>query len=137
MNILTTGGAGFIGFHLARFHTAWGDLVHVRDNLFKSEGRLDPDLDLLKQDPNVRVHLLNWLRGRKSIGPHCYPSASEVYAGCEVVGLLSISRRFAAVTSSSSAPHTRLERTVICRARKSMTSGASLMPDLSGPKPGG
>ena len=138
MNVLITGGAGFIGYHLGRFHAAQGDTVHLVDNLFKSEGRPDPDFDLLKQEPNVRVHLLDltrpitglsitepldvvyhlaaingtrlfyeipydvarvnllvtinlldWLRGR-AVGRVVYTSTSEVYAGCEAVGLLPI-----------------------------------------------
>ena len=112
--------------------------MHLVDNLFKSEGRPDSDFDLLKQEPNVRVHLLDltrpvtdlsiperldvvyhlaaingtrlfyeipydvartnllvtinlldWLRGR-SVGRIVYTSTSEVYAGCEAVGLLPI-----------------------------------------------
>lgn len=39
MHILITGGAGFIGSHLAEHHLAKGDSVHVVDNL--STGRLD------------------------------------------------------------------------------------------------
>lgn len=138
MNVLITGGAGFIGFHLAKYHASLGDQVHVVDNLFKSEGRQDPDFDRLKQGPNVHVHLLDltrplsaldiqepldivyhlaaingtrlfyeipydvartnllvtmnlldWVRGR-SVGRIVYTSTSEVYAGCEAVGLLSI-----------------------------------------------
>ncbi|HCJ50933.1 MAG TPA: nucleoside-diphosphate sugar epimerase [Gallionella sp.] len=39
MHILITGGAGFIGSHLAEYHLNKGDTVHVVDNL--STGRLD------------------------------------------------------------------------------------------------
>src|ERR1022692_2514787 len=62
MNVLITGGAGFIGFHLARFHAARGDCIHLVDNLFKAEGRQDPAFELLKQVPGVRVHLLDLTR---------------------------------------------------------------------------
>lgn len=138
MNVLITGGAGFIGFHLARFHAALGDQVHLMDNLFKSEGRRDPELESFLERPNVRMHvvdltrpladidigdslgivyhlaaingtrlfyeipyevarinllatinLLDWLRGR-TVGRILYTSTSEVYAGCEAVGLLAI-----------------------------------------------
>ncbi len=138
MRILITGGAGFIGFHLARYHAGRGDEVHLMDNLFKSEGRRDRDLDALLERPNVRmhvldltqplvsvdisgeldivyhlaaingtrlfyeipydvarinllatIHLLDWLRGR-AVGRILYTSTSEVYAGCEAVGLLTI-----------------------------------------------
>ena len=138
MNILITGGAGFIGYHLARFHAGRGDQVHLMDNLFKSEGRRDPDFELLTQLPNVQMHqldltkplvdvnigdsldivyhlaaingtrlfyeipydvarinllttinLLDWLKGR-AVGRLLYTSTSEVYAGCEALGLLPI-----------------------------------------------
>ncbi|HJW93100.1 MAG TPA: SDR family oxidoreductase, partial [Thermoanaerobaculia bacterium] len=137
MNILITGGAGFIGFHLARYHAERGDTVHLMDNLFKTEGARDADLDALLQKPNVRmhfvdmtqplsaeidgaldivyhlaaingtrlfyeipydvartnvlatIHLLDWLRGR-TVGRILYTSTSEVYAGCEALGLLTI-----------------------------------------------
>src|SRR5437660_999007 len=59
MNVLITGGAGFIGFHLARFHAERGDHVHLIDNLFKTQGRLDPDFDRLKALPNVSSHLVD------------------------------------------------------------------------------
>ena len=36
MNILITGGAGFIGLHLAKFHLELGDSVYIIDNLFKT-----------------------------------------------------------------------------------------------------
>lgn len=39
MHVLITGGAGFIGSHLAEFHLAKGDAVHVVDDL--STGRLE------------------------------------------------------------------------------------------------
>jgi nucleoside-diphosphate-sugar epimerase len=61
-NILITGGAGFIGHHLARYHAELGDRVHLMDNLFKSEGRRDPDLDALLQRPNVQMHLVDLTR---------------------------------------------------------------------------
>jgi nucleoside-diphosphate-sugar epimerase len=138
MNVLITGGAGFIGFHLANFHAKRGDKVHLIDNLFKTEGKGDPDFEALKQLRNVSVHLLDltkpldvlnisepldivyhlaaingtrlfyeipytvartnllatlhlldWVKGKK-VGRLLYTSTSEVYAGCESVGLLKI-----------------------------------------------
>jgi len=62
MNVLITGGAGFIGFHLARFHAARGDRVHVMDSLFKSQGRPDPELEQLHREPGVRAHILDLTR---------------------------------------------------------------------------
>lgn len=138
MNVLITGGAGFIGFHLASFHAERGDTVHVLDNFFKTAGHSDPDWDRLAAHPNVRLHrvdltkpldaldvpgpldiayhlaaingtrlfyeipyevartnllasinLLDWLKGRR-VGRLVYTSTSEVYAGAEAVGLLTI-----------------------------------------------
>jgi nucleoside-diphosphate-sugar epimerase len=136
MRILITGGAGFIGYHLARHHADAGDAVHLMDNFFKAGGAADADLEALLQRPNVEmhvadmtrpldvalddldvvyhlaaingtrlfyeipydvarvnllatIHLLDWLRGR-SVGRLLYTSTSEVYAGCEAVGLLQI-----------------------------------------------
>lgn len=56
MNILITGGTGFIGFHLARLHREHDDQVWLLDNLAKTGGQSDPDLDALLADPGV--HLL-------------------------------------------------------------------------------
>jgi UDP-glucose 4-epimerase/UDP-glucuronate decarboxylase len=50
---LLTGGAGFIGYHLARRFAERGDEVHLLDNL--SRGRRDPDLEALLARPNVRL----------------------------------------------------------------------------------
>lgn len=47
MNILITGGAGFIGFYLACFHAGRGDNVVILDNFFKSSGRKDPEFEAL------------------------------------------------------------------------------------------
>jgi UDP-glucose 4-epimerase/UDP-glucuronate decarboxylase len=54
MNILITGGAGFIGYHLAQHHAGLGDQVFIVDNLFKTEGSTDEDLGLLLARPNVK-----------------------------------------------------------------------------------
>jgi nucleoside-diphosphate-sugar epimerase len=62
LNVLITGGAGFIGYHLARYHAERGDQVHLMDNLFKSEGRRDPDLDALLERENVRMHVVDLTR---------------------------------------------------------------------------
>ena len=136
--VLITGGAGFIGYHLARFHAGRGDRVILLDNLFKTDGRMDEELHALLQAPGVdyravdltqgppplgdlppldlvyhlaaingtqlfydipyqlaraqllmTIHLLQALEGRK-VGALVYASTSEVYAGCEAVGLLRI-----------------------------------------------
>ena len=38
-NILITGAAGFIGFHLAKFHEKKGDKLFLLDNFFKSKSK--------------------------------------------------------------------------------------------------
>lgn len=55
MNILITGGAGFIGLHLARFHAARGDQVAIFDNFFKG-GHPDGEFETLCRLPNVRFY---------------------------------------------------------------------------------
>lgn len=55
--VLITGGAGFIGYHLAYFHARRDDEVHIVDNLFKSKTRRRDGLlnDLLARK-NVHFH---------------------------------------------------------------------------------
>jgi len=53
MKHLLTGGAGFIGYHLARRLADQGDEVHLVDDL--SRGRLDSELSELLARPNVRL----------------------------------------------------------------------------------
>lgn len=138
MNVFITGGAGFIGYHLARYHQQRGDRVVIVDNLFKTGGTLDHALEALINTPGVSylnadltkpltidmsrealdvvyhlaaingtqlfyeipyevartnllmtLHLLDWLE-RRAVGKLVYASTSEVYAGCEQVGLLTI-----------------------------------------------
>lgn len=52
MKILITGGAGFIGSHLAERLLAEGNHVHVIDNL--STGRLD-NIASFKDNPNFKL----------------------------------------------------------------------------------
>ena len=54
MRILITGGAGFIGYHLACRHVALGDSVILLDNFFKTDGVADPDFQGLLAHPSVR-----------------------------------------------------------------------------------
>ncbi len=53
--IVITGGAGFIGFHLARYHAKLGDKVILLDNFFKSEGKRDVEFDELLNKDNVEI----------------------------------------------------------------------------------
>lgn len=56
MNVLITGGAGFIGYHLAAYHVARGDTVTIFDSLFKSSGRVDVDFTSLTDNACVSMH---------------------------------------------------------------------------------
>ncbi len=58
MQIIITGGSGFIGFHLARFHIQIGDNVYLFDNFSKQKGEIDQEFnDLLKSS---RVNFYNF-----------------------------------------------------------------------------
>jgi UDP-glucose 4-epimerase len=54
MRVLITGGAGFIGSHLAQAYLEKGDEVYIIDDL--STGSLD-NINVLKQDPGFRKRL--------------------------------------------------------------------------------
>jgi UDP-glucuronate decarboxylase len=54
MDVLITGGAGFIGLNLARSHADSGDSVHILDDLSKSEGSPDAEFEALVTRPNIR-----------------------------------------------------------------------------------
>lgn len=56
MNILITGGSGFIGYSLAQFHAGKGDNVIILDSLYKSKKTIDEDLRTLIDLPNVTFH---------------------------------------------------------------------------------
>lgn len=62
MRILITGGAGFIGYHLAVYHQRLGDTVVIVDNLFKMQGRMDPELAALTAQRNVEYQSLDLTR---------------------------------------------------------------------------
>lgn len=53
MKVLITGGTGFIGYHLAKKHVQMGDSVIIVDNMFKNEGKVDPDLEKLLQNDKI------------------------------------------------------------------------------------
>ncbi len=138
MKVLITGGAGFIGYHLARAHVTRGDTVVLIDSLFKTGGIPDADLRGLLAHQAVRLichdltepligydeifpidlvyhlaaingtqlfydipyqvartnvvltlNLLAFLE-RRRVGRLIYSSTSEVYAGAEPAGLLTI-----------------------------------------------
>ena len=59
MNILITGGTGFIGFKLAKFHADQGDSVIIFDNLYKAKNTIDSELQDLLDMPNVTLHAVD------------------------------------------------------------------------------
>lgn len=59
MKVLITGGAGFIGFKLAKFHASIGDRVIIFDSLFKSNQQKDRELEELLHLPNVVFYQLD------------------------------------------------------------------------------
>ena len=51
--VLITGGTGFIGFHLAKYHSEYGDEVYIVDNLSKDKKKIDEDLETLLGKDNI------------------------------------------------------------------------------------
>ena len=58
-SVLVTGGAGFIGYHLAQAHVERGDQVHLVDNL--SRGTVDEEITRTLERPNARFSELDLL----------------------------------------------------------------------------
>lgn len=59
MNILITGGAGFIGLHLVKFHLKQGDTVFILDNLSKSNIADDVEYKNVINNSNVHFFSIN------------------------------------------------------------------------------
>jgi nucleoside-diphosphate-sugar epimerase len=83
--ILITGGAGFVGFHLARYHAEFGDRVVLLDNFFKTKGRRDADLDELVARENVSIFQVD---------------LTEPIAGLKVLGKIDIVYHLAAINGT-------------------------------------
>lgn len=60
MNILITGGAGFIGSHIAAFHLKKGDTVHCVDNLSTGNLKNITELSAYQQFKFTQNDILNW-----------------------------------------------------------------------------
>jgi UDP-glucose 4-epimerase len=82
MHVLITGGAGFIGSHLADYHLTQGDHVHVVDNL--TTGRLS-NIEGFRASPRFRfseADILTWSDLGKAVA-----WADRIYHMAAVVGV--------------------------------------------------
>lgn len=82
MHIFISGGAGFIGSHLAQFHLDKGDSVHVVDDL--STGSLD-NIDKCRQHRNFsfsRADILVWSELKTAVR-----AADRIYHLAAIVGV--------------------------------------------------
>lgn len=96
MNILITGGCGFIGSNLAEFHLTRGDQVHVVDDL--STGSLD-NLATFKSNPLLRVDTANILTW-----PHLEEAvqwADRIYHSAAVLGIFRVLAEPAALVETN------------------------------------
>lgn len=96
MHVLITGGAGFIGSHLAGYHLARGDHVYVVDNLSTgSLGNIDP----LRSHPQFRfaqADILHWGDLGKAVA-----WADRIYHMAAVVGVKKVLEDPVAVISTN------------------------------------
>jgi UDP-glucose 4-epimerase len=82
MHVLITGGAGFIGSHLAEYHLARGDQVYVVDNL--STGSV-ANVESFRADPHFRfaeADILHWGELGRAVA-----WADRIYHMAAVVGV--------------------------------------------------
>lgn len=85
MHVLITGGAGFIGSHLAELHLARNDKIHVVDDL--STGSL-ANIAAFRRKPNFRfskANLLTWSGLDKAVA-----WADRIYHMAAVVGVMRV-----------------------------------------------
>ena len=75
--VLITGGAGFIGYHLAKYHQGKGDEVLIFDNFYKKKTRDKEFLNLIKKK-NVRFFNVN-LNNKINLKKFNYPYIDTVY----------------------------------------------------------
>jgi UDP-glucose 4-epimerase len=107
MHVLITGGAGFIGSHIAEFHLNRGDHVLVVDDL--STGTRE-NVDMFIDNPNYRFEeadILTWKNIESSI---CW--ADRIYHMAAVVGLFKVLEEPIKVLATNIAGAERLLRAV-------------------------
>lgn len=105
MHILVTGGAGFIGSNIARFHLEKGDKVHVVDNL--STGQFD-NIDQFAKNPDFifdEADILVWEGLEKAVG-----WADRIYHMAAVVGVFKVLQEPVSVLATNIAGCERLLR---------------------------
>ena len=107
MHVLITGGAGFIGSHLAARHLANGDQVYVMDNL--STGSL-ANLDSFRGNPAFRfaeADILHWSGLDKAVA-----WADRIYHMAAVVGVKKVLEDPVAVMATNMSGTERLLRAI-------------------------
>ncbi|MDO9466142.1 MAG: GDP-mannose 4,6-dehydratase [Thiobacillus sp.] len=107
MHVLITGGAGFIGSHLAERHLAQGDQVYVVDNL--STGSLN-NLDAFRGHPGFRfaeADILNWNALDQAVA-----WADRIYHMAAVVGVKKVLEDPVAVMATNMSGTERILRTI-------------------------
>ena len=107
MHVLITGGAGFIGSHLADYHLTRGDRVHVVDNL--STGVIDNLSGALTQ-PDFRFSEADIVTWDELSAAVCW--ADRIYHLAAVVGVFRVLERPIDVMATNIAGCERLFRAV-------------------------
>lgn len=107
MHVLITGGAGFIGSHLAAYHIEQGDVVHVIDDL--STGCLE-NIDPLMHNPRFvfdKADILLWDGLDKAVS-----WAERIYHMAAVVGVFRVLKEPISVLATNIAGCERLLRSL-------------------------
>ncbi|MCX7117748.1 MAG: GDP-mannose 4,6-dehydratase [Legionellales bacterium] len=108
MNVLVTGGAGFIGSHLVEYHLNQNDHVHVIDDL--STGTQE-NIDLFRDHPNFQFTKADLL-----IFPEIYEVvgwADRIYHMAAVVGVLRVIQGSERLLASNISATERLLRAAV------------------------
>ena len=69
--ILITGGAGFVGFQLVRYHVDRNDKVIILDNFFKTDGKKDKEFDSLLRHKNIQMFQVDLRSEDRRVGKEC------------------------------------------------------------------
>ena len=88
MNVLITGGSGFIGSHLVDYHISRGDSVLVVDDLSTGSSR-----NLLHQKSNNRLRVVHADLGDAKLIEEVCATADKVYHLAAAVGVALIAKQ--------------------------------------------